>query len=92
MATVMRMRWEGVTPDQYEAAWEKLDLDSSPADGILRHIAWFDESGMHIVDIWESQDHFERFLGERIMPAVTEVGLEGQPAVEYRPLQREWAP
>jgi hypothetical protein len=92
MATVMKLRWEGLTPDQYEASWEILDLDNNPADGGGHHISWFDDAGLNAVDVWESQGHFERFMNERIMPAVSEVGIEGQPSVEFHELQREWSP
>ena len=48
--------------------------------------------GLRATDVWESADHFNRFVEERLMPAVTEIGIEGQPDVELYPLHAVFNP
>jgi hypothetical protein len=83
MAVAMKMRWEGVTPDQYDAVREKVDWDSVPAAGGLYHVAWFNDTGLTVVDVWESESHFNTFMEERLGPALAEIGVEGEPKVAF---------
>jgi hypothetical protein len=62
-----------------------------PAGGMF-HIATFDDEGAHIVDLWESQEAFERFGEERLMAAVRAAGIEGDPEVVFRPTHAVFAP
>ena len=76
------------TQEQYEEAVRKLSGGKSrmesPADwpvgGLLAHIAGQGENGFRVVDVWESEDAFRRF-GEKLIPVLQEIGVEGQPEV-----------
>jgi hypothetical protein len=92
MATLMTMRWDGVSEEQYDAVMEKLRLDEDPPDGGMFHLAGSDEGGIRVIDVWESQEHFERFMNDRLGAVTQEVGLPGQPQVEFVPLHNVWAP
>jgi hypothetical protein len=92
MATIMSMRWDGVTEEQYDAVMEKLRLDKDPPDGGMFHLAGPAEDGIRVVDVWESQEQFQQFLSDRLAAVAEEVGLEGQPKVEFLPLHNVWAP
>jgi hypothetical protein len=92
MATVMAMRWEGVTPDQYDAVMDKLRLDDDPPAGGRFHVCGFDDGTMRVIDVWDSQDAFESFMGSRLQGVIQEVGLEGEPQVEYYEAHNAWAP
>ena len=85
MQTVMLMRWAGVTPEQYQEARSRVDWEGDPADGGLFHVAGFDGDDLRVTDVWESPDHFQRFAEERLMPAVKEIGIEGEPEVTFYP-------
>ena len=62
--------------------------DNSAPNG--SHIAWFTEDGLKVVDVWGSQDEFERFARERLMPATQEVpGFHGEPKVMFHPLHAQ---
>jgi len=56
----------------------------SPADwpvpGLLVHVAGQTEKGFRVVDVWTSEEAFRRF-GEKLMPILKEVGIEGAPEV-----------
>jgi hypothetical protein len=93
MPTVMYMDWPEVTREQYDEALEKIGWERDVPDGALFHVAWFDESdGFHVVDLWESGDHFNRFVDERLMPAVREIGIQGEPKVRMTQAHRVFAP
>ena len=93
MPVVMSMEWDGVTPEQYNAARESIDWEGNPPDGAILHVPWFVEGGLRVVDVWESAEDFERFSEERLAPGVQEIGIEGEPRVDIRPLhERIFAP
>ena len=92
MATVMSMRWEGVTPEQYAAIMDELGLDENPADGAIFHVAGFEDGAIRVIDVWDSQAQFEQFMGERLQSAVQAAGVEGQPDVVYYDVHNVYAP
>jgi len=92
MATIMAMRWEGVTEEQYDAVMDKLGLDEDPPEGGIFHVCGFGGGAMRVFDVWDSQAAFEGFMGERLQSVIQEVGLEGEPPVEYYELHNVWAP
>jgi hypothetical protein len=93
MPVVMYMEWDGVSPEQYDEAREKVDWEGDVPDGTILHVPWFVDSGLRVVDVWDSGDQFQAFVEERLMPAVQEIGIEGQPRVDIRPLHsRVFAP
>ena len=52
-----------------------------PPGGVC-HLAWFTPEGLHIVNVWDSAEEFERFVQERLMPVVKgELGFAGEPEV-----------
>jgi hypothetical protein len=83
MAQVLKMRWEGVTPEQYEALRPIVNWESDPPEGLVFHVAWFRDDGITSVDVWESSDNFDEFFQTRLMPGIKQIGLEGQPAQHW---------
>jgi hypothetical protein len=61
-----------------EATWDDYErvqgaLGDEPPAGLIYHAAGEIEGGRwQAVSVWESQDDFNRFLEDRIMPAVQE--------------------
>jgi hypothetical protein len=71
----------GGTQEQYEKLGEKIfgtrsiDFSSADApDGLIMHSAGPTDDGWYVYDIWESEDHVQRFVQERVMPAAQELG------------------
>ena len=89
MAVVMNMHWDGVTPDQYNQARERVNWEGDTPDGALLHVPWFTDSGLQVLDVWESPEQFQRFSDERLGPVVQEIGIEGEPRVEFNPLHED---
>ena len=92
MPIVMSMRWEGVTPEQYDAARDTVHWEGDVPDGAIYHVASFDDGGIWVTDIWESAEQFQRFVESRLMPGVQAVGITGEPHVEIRPAHAIFAP
>ena len=92
MATVMQMRWEGVTEEQYEQAREKVGWDRDVPDGARLHVAGFADGGLNVLDVWESPEAFGTFSEQRLAPAVQEIGIQGQPDVRFYAMHACFAP
>jgi len=56
--------------ENYDFVAEKIG--DGPFDGLIAHTAGFDdEAGVfRILDIWESQEHAQRFLDEHVQPLI----------------------
>jgi uncharacterized protein YciU (UPF0263 family) len=86
MAVVMRMEWPEVSPEQYDQVREIVGWETDPAPGGLFHVAFFDEGGFKVVDVWESAEDFQTFVDNRLMPGIAEAGgVEGEPKVTITP-------
>ena len=86
MAIVMRMRWSGVTPEQYDQVRRTVDWVHNTPDGAHVHLASFDQDGvLQCFDVWESEAQLNEFLSSRIMPAVQQVGVQTAPEVQLDP-------
>jgi hypothetical protein len=88
MAVVTVFQDPSLTQEQYEKSVSGLTGGKSrmespadwPVEGLLAHIAGQGENGFRVVDVWESEDAFNRF-GEKLMPVLQEIGVEGQPEI-----------
>jgi hypothetical protein len=86
------MRWRGVTPEQYEEARQVVNWEGDVPDGAVLHVAGFAGDDLRVTDVWESEDLFNRFVQERLMPGVQQIGIQGQPDVEFFPVQSIFNP
>lgn len=92
MATVMLMEWPGVTQEQYNRVMNELGLDTKPPAGATFHVAGFTGGSLRVLDIWESQQAFERFQHDRLATAVQKAGITSQPKVQFFPAHNIYAP
>jgi len=92
MAIVMNMRWKGVTKEQYDKTLQAVRWETDVPEGAKFHVASFDADGLRVTDVWETADHFNRFVEDRLMPGVQQVGIAGQPEVEITETHRIFAP
>jgi hypothetical protein len=88
MAVVMQMRWEGITPAQYDQVRDKVGWETDPPEGGITHIAWFEGGAARVVDAWATAEQFQTFADQRLMPAVAELGIAGQPEISIQPAHR----
>jgi hypothetical protein len=92
MAVMMRMRWDGVTPEQYEEARRVVNWEGDVPDGAMFHVAAFEGGTLHVTDVWESAEAFGAFVETRLMPGVQQVGISGAPETSISEAQRVFAP
>ena len=69
-----------ITWELYNQVAEKIDA-GGPVDGLIVHTAVDNDGKPRFIDVWESNEHAERFGQERIGPAVAEIApdLAGPP-------------
>jgi hypothetical protein len=73
---------ESMTGDQYDETIRRLEAagQGSPA-GRQYHVAFYEGEKLHVFDVWDSSESFERF-GQTLMPILSEIGIDpGQPHV-----------
>jgi len=77
----------GFTQQNYEESVRKLmgknrmtSASEWPVEGLLVHVAGEGPKGFRVVDVWTSEDAFRKF-GEKLVPILREVGVDGQPEV-----------
>ena len=67
----------------YDKVREQLDLKDTPAGGILHVAGPSPNGGWRVLEVWESQEHADRFFEERLKPAFEAVGVPGRPQPEF---------
>ena len=90
MAVGMLLAGPGVTEESYRQLSETMfgsfpmTKEQSP-EGLIIHSAGQSDQGYYVYDIWESKEHFERFLEGQLRPAVQELGAdaEGAPTPQF---------
>ena len=84
MSIVVRFNPTGLTAEQYDRSTSKLEEAGVefPPDGLDYHVCFGSEGNLKVSEIWDSREQFEAF-GERLMPVLSEVGIEfsGEPEV-----------
>ena len=77
------------TTANYDRVQEALGTRENPPEGGLVHTAGFDEQAgvFRIFDVWESQEAWDAFFKDRLLPVVTPLMAEGDRPPETRVYQ-----
>ena len=67
MATVIMQKWDGITPDQYDALRESVGWDRDVPAGMRFHVASFGDGVLRMTDVWDSEELFGTFVQTRIL-------------------------
>lgn len=74
----------GTTKDMYESLRREVDWERQHPAGGLLHLASFDEQGgIHVVDMWESGELMDKFVSERLMPAMQKLDIPAPDVAVY---------
>jgi hypothetical protein len=83
----------GMTPELYDSLNAAIRFPADVPEGLMSHVAAEIEGGLRIVDVWESSEHFDRFVEEKLGPALGLIeGAEAisPPQPQVAPLQNAW--
>jgi hypothetical protein len=85
MAEALILEFDGLGVDDYRRVNELLgvDVDSGEGDwpaGLITHVGGAKNEGWVVFELWASRADQERFLAERLGPALAAAGVEGPPA------------
>ncbi len=86
MRVVVLVTREGFTKNIYDQLMRELNVEDNPPKGMVTHIATFDNKGIRVTDIWESEQDFRNFSEKRLMPGLNKVGFREKPTIEIYPL------
>ncbi|HVN50205.1 MAG TPA: hypothetical protein VMT43_02170 [Acidimicrobiales bacterium] len=65
---------KGQTLERYQQISDLVG-ELGPEQGNLAHLVGADDQGLHVVDIWESKAHADRFAAEQLFPAFAAAGM-----------------
>lgn len=88
MAVVLQAQAPGLGPTEYDALQQEANWENNPAPGAIFHVAWFDDEGLKVVDVWETEAAWETFLNDRLMPAFNKFGVTERPPHTVTPAHR----
>jgi hypothetical protein len=74
---------EGFTSDMYDSVSAQMDVAGNPPDGMIFHTAAVINGRFTIFDVWESEEHIERFWEDRLRPA--QIAVMGEEAFAAAP-------
>lgn len=92
MAVVIVNEIEGGSQELYDQVNPKVMEGGTLPEGCQLHIAGPFENGWRVITVWDSEEQFQQFRSEKLIPAMKEVGGEGfiapsiEPEAAYRVL------
>jgi hypothetical protein len=76
MAVVVVNEIEGANQDFYDQVNPKVMPDDKLPDGCQAHIAGPIDNGWRVITVWNSDDDFQKFRDEKLIPVLKESGGE----------------
>jgi hypothetical protein len=65
-----------MTSEKYDETVKRLEKSGQwPPDGLSYHVAFSSGGSFRVSEIWDSREQFDTF-GKRLMPILTDVGVE----------------
>jgi hypothetical protein len=84
VSIVVRFSPLNLTAEKYDATTRQLEEAGVdfPPEGMDYHVCFGTDGDLRVSEIWDSREQFEAF-GERLMPVLSEAGIEfsGEPEV-----------
>ena len=83
MSILVRFKPTNVTKEKYAESLRRLEeAGGFPPDGMEYHVAFGPDGNMSVSEIWDSPEQLQAF-GDRLMPILSEVGIEfsGEPEI-----------
>ncbi|EKX66438.1 hypothetical protein Sipo8835_27725 [Streptomyces ipomoeae] len=76
MAVLVHSEGADWNQELYQATFDRVIPDrSDPPAGLIAHFAGpVEQGGWQVVDVWESEEAFRRFMEEAVLPAAKDLG------------------
>jgi hypothetical protein len=90
VAVVIVNEIEGANQDFYEQVNPKVMPGGQLPDGCQLHIAGPIDNGWRVITVWDSDEQFQEFRNEKLIPAIRDVGAEDRiaPRIDMNPVHR----
>jgi hypothetical protein len=90
MAVVVVNEIEGGNQDFYEQVNPRVMPGGQLPDGCQLHIAGPVENGWRVITVWDSDEQFQQFRNDKLIPAMRELGGDARiaPSIESEPVHR----
>jgi hypothetical protein len=88
MAVVIVNEMPGAGQDLYDRLTRRVMPDGQLPEGCRDHIAGPIEGGWRVITVWESEDQFNRFRNDTLIPAIQEAGDAVAPEITTNPVHR----
>lgn len=90
MAVVIVNEMEGAGQDTYDKVNPKIMPGGKLPDGCECHIAGPIDGGWRVITVWESEERFNEFRNEALIPALKEADAEGRiaPNISAKPVYK----
>lgn len=76
MSIVVRFSPTSLTAEKYDQTIQKIEAAGTfPPDGLDYHVCFGSEGNLRVSEIWDSREQLDAF-GERLIPILTEAGIE----------------
>jgi len=76
MPFVVRFVPKSMSSQQYDEVIKRLDAAGAGSpQGRIFHVAFRDPDALHVSDIWDTKENFDRF-GQTLMPILQEAGVD----------------
>jgi hypothetical protein len=86
----------GQVPDQgtYDEVSSRVIDNEQLPEGCLVHIAGPSSGGFRVITVWESEEQYQQFRAEKLLPAIQEVsgGNVAGPDAEVQPVHKHITP
>ena len=83
MSFVVRFSPTSLTAEKYDETVRILEeAGDFPADGLAYHVCFGSDGNLKVSEIWDSRAQFEAF-GEKLMPILSDVGIEFSAEPEF---------
>ena len=87
MRVGLRLSFPEYTLEDYDKISESLKFPADWPDGLIAHASHEAEGHLVVNDVWESRQHFDRFVEQRLQAAMTQA--IGDRAREPEIIERE---
>jgi hypothetical protein len=90
MAIVVVNDMQGADQSFYEQVSGKVMPNNQLPEGCRDHIAGPTDGGWRVITVWDSEEQFQRFRNDTLIPAIQETGQGDRvaPNVQARPVFR----